>query len=405
MTSNYPPHVLIIGGGIGGLSLALFLHKAGIGSTVYEAYPPREAAGGGLNIAPNGMNVLAALGLAQDIISRGAVTMQHCFRDEYGKVLASIPYGNITKYGQPGVSLSRADLHDVLAQAAKIAGISIQYNKRLTGIDQYPTGVKAHFEDGSSDNGDILIGADGIRSRTRSIILPDGPQPAFVNVVGVGGFAKISDLPEITSRELRSLNFTFGAKGFFGYCAAGNEYAMWWSNLYATEPMSEQALRQLSLDSVKAEMLAIYKDFHAPISTLIEHTERPIKQNISDIQSLPTWHKDKVLLIGDAAHAVSPNSGQGASMALEDSMYLAKLLRDSNGDYEQVFAQFEQDRKPRVEKIVAEGRRRGAGKQAVSPFQAKIRNFMMSIFLRLFGIKGQDWVYQYRIDWEARQRA
>ena len=172
--------------------------------------------------------------------------------------------------------MSRADLHDVLAQAAKAAGISIQYNKRLTGIDQYPTGVKARFEDGSSDSGDILIGADGIRSHTRSIILPDGPQPAFVNVVGVGGFAKISSLPEITSRELRSLNFTFGAKGFFGYCAAGNQYAMWWSNLYATEPMSEQALRRLSLDSVKAEMLAIYKDFHAPISTLIEHTERRV---------------------------------------------------------------------------------------------------------------------------------
>jgi len=196
------------------------------------------------------------------------------------------------------------------------------------------------------------------------------------------------------------LNYTFGAKGFFGYCAVDREYAMWWSNLPAEHPMSEAALRDTSMDRLQREMLNIYQDFQGPAAALITHTERPIRQNISDIQSLPTWHKGRVLLIGDAAHAVSPNAGQGASMALEDAMYLAKLLRDGKGDYTKVFLQFEDDRKDRVEKIVAEGRKRSVGKQAISSFQAKIRNMMMRIFLKLFGIKGIDWVYKYKIDWE-----
>ncbi|PSL44833.1 2-polyprenyl-6-methoxyphenol hydroxylase-like FAD-dependent oxidoreductase [Chitinophaga niastensis] len=393
-------HVLIIGGGVGGLALALFLKKAGITCAVYEAYPYKEGAGGGLNIAPNGMNILAALGLADDIIARGSVTLEHCFRSEHGKVLARIPYGNISKYGQPGVSISRGALYEVLTKEINKSGIEIKYNKRLLSIDQYNTGVKAHFEDGSSSSGDILIGADGIRSKTRNIILPEGPQPGYVGVIGVGGFVKITDIPELTAQELNRLNYTFGARGFFGYCGADQGYAMWWSNLHSETELSAAALQEISLDKVKQEMLTIYKNFHLPVAALINKTERPIKLNISDIQSLPTWQKDRVLLIGDAAHAVSPNAGQGASMALEDAMYLAKLLRDNAGNYKAAFLQFEKDRKPRVEKIVAEGRKRSADKEALSPLKAKIRNIMMSIFLTLFGIKGLDWLYKYKIDWE-----
>jgi 2-polyprenyl-6-methoxyphenol hydroxylase-like FAD-dependent oxidoreductase len=158
-------------------------------------------------------------------------------------------------------------------------------------------------------------------------------------------------------------------------------------------------MSDVSLEEVKREMLEIYGDYHEPIPTLIKHTHSPIKMNLSDILSLPRWHRGRVLLIGDAAHAVSPNSGQGASLALEDAMYLAKLLRES-ADYEQVFATFEAERKPRVEKIVAEGRRRGNDKFIVSPFQQKIRETMLRIFVNLFGAKGLDWVYRYKIAWD-----
>jgi 2-polyprenyl-6-methoxyphenol hydroxylase-like FAD-dependent oxidoreductase len=112
-----------------------------------------------------------------------------------------------------------------------------------------------------------------------------------------------------------------------------------------------------------------------------------------------------VVLIGDAAHAVSPNAGQGASMALEDAIYLAKVLREAQGDHERAFARFERDRKPRVERIVAEGRRRGSDKKTVTPFESALRNAMLAVFFNLFGERSQDWLYRYRIDWDARAAA
>ena len=389
--------VLIIGGGIAGPALALFLQKAGIGAVVYEAYPYKDGIGGGLGLAPNGMNVLAALGLAEKVIARGSLTLENVFYNAQGRVLARIKRG-AQKYGHPPVSLLRPALYDIMTAAMKARGIQVEYQKRLKSITQTATQVIAHFEDGSSVAGDLLIGADGIYSKTRQTALPNSPQPAYVGIIGVGGVTPAAALPMMTASQKQSLNFTFGAQGFFGYGGAENGDVMWWSNLVREKEFTREELTDLALETIKRELLAIYQDYHEPIATLIQHTQSPIKQNISDIQSLPTWQQGRVLLIGDAAHAVSPNAGQGAAMALEDAMYLAKLLRDSS-DYGQVFAQFEKDRKPRVEKIVAEGRRLAGDKQVVTPFQQKFRELMMMIFLNLFGERGYEWVYKYKIDW------
>jgi 2-polyprenyl-6-methoxyphenol hydroxylase-like FAD-dependent oxidoreductase len=149
-------------------------------------------------------------------------------------------------------------------------------------------------------------------------------------------------------------------------------------------------------------LLERFQCYHEPIPGLIEHTDSLLRMNVYDIQSLPTWHKGgRILLIGDAAHAVSPNSGQGASLALEDAMCLAKLMRDCAGDVEHAFVQFERERKPRVEKIVAEGRRRASDKEIVSPIQSKIRNWMMQLFFRLAKPNSDQWILGYKIGWES----
>jgi 2-polyprenyl-6-methoxyphenol hydroxylase-like FAD-dependent oxidoreductase len=202
----------------------------------------------------------------------------------------------------------------------------------------------------------------------------------------------------MSDREKRSLNFTYGANGFFGYCGAGEGKVMWWSNLPRSEPFTRAELADSSSGSVKAEMLRLFGEYHQPIPALILATDAIVKVNVFDIRSLPTWRRGRVVLVGDAAHAVSPNAGQGASMALEDAMYLAKLLASSD-DYERVFATFEMDRKPRVERIVAEGRRRGADKQIVGPLQETIRELILTVVLNLFGPRMEDWLYRYKIDW------
>ncbi|MCX6047866.1 MAG: FAD-dependent monooxygenase [Chloroflexi bacterium] len=391
--------VLIIGGGIAGPALALFLKKAGITAVVYEAYTYKDGVGGGLGLAPNGVNVLHELGLAEKVIARGSLTLENVFYNAQGRLLARIKRG-AQKYGQPAVSLLRPALYDIMTEAMKAEGIQVEYQKRLKTITQTASKVTAHFEDGTCAEGDLLIGADGIHSKTRQTVLPNSPKPAYVGIIGVGGVTPAAALPMMTEREKQSLTFTFGAQGFFGYGGAENGDVMWWSNLARDQELTREELADLSLTTIKRELLAIYQGYHEPIETLIQHTHSPIKQNISDIQSLPIWHQGRVLLIGDAAHAVSPNAGQGAAMALEDAMYLAKLLRDSTGDYAQVFAQFEKDRKPRVEKIVAEGRRLAGDKQVVTPFQEKIRELMVMIFMNLFGERGYEWVYKYKIAWE-----
>src|SRR2546428_3318263 len=149
-------HALIIGGGTAGPALSLFLEKAGISSAVYEAHPYTEGVGGGLSLAPNGMNVLDELGLAEKIKARGTLALEMCFRSETGRILARIDNGS-KKYGQPAVSLRRADLHEVLAQEMPRQGIAVAYEKRLTNISYINDGkrVVAHFADGSDAEGDI----------------------------------------------------------------------------------------------------------------------------------------------------------------------------------------------------------------------------------------------------------
>ena len=400
LTSKFQGKVLIIGGGIAGPALALFLKKAGIACTVYEAYKYKEGVGGGLGLAPNGMNILDSLGLAEKVISRGTPALENLFYNQRGRLLARFSNGTIQKYGQIGVSIMRPALYDVMTEEMQAQGVHVEYNKQLTNITTESDRVIAHFADGTQAEGTILIGADGIHSQTRKVTWPDGPQPAYVGIVGVGGTVAAADLPPMSEKEKQAFSFTFGAKGFFGYCGAGNGDMMWWSNLAREKELSPAELSEISVEEVKKEMLDIYRSYHSPIAAMIEHTQPPVKVNISDIQSLPTWHKGRVLLIGDAAHAVSPNAGQGVSMALEDTLYLAKLLRDSGSSYESIFELFEQGRKPRVEKIVAEGRKRGSDKQQANFFQALLRDVMLTIFVNLFGEKSMDWLYSYKLDWE-----
>jgi 2-polyprenyl-6-methoxyphenol hydroxylase-like FAD-dependent oxidoreductase len=147
-------------------------------------------------------------------------------------------------------------------------------------------------------------------------------------------------------------------------------------------------------------MLERYTSYYQPVPDLIARTSNIIAHNIFDVRSLPRWHDGRVILIADAAHAVSPNVVQGASLALEDAMHLAKLLRDCEGDYRIAFERFEPARKPRVERIVAAGCRAASDKAIVTPPQSKIRNWLIGLTLRLVGIPGQDTAFRYRVQWE-----
>jgi len=396
-------HALIIGGGIAGPALALLLKKAGISSAIYEAHQRLEDVGGGLIIAPNGMNVLEEIGIADSVADSGNKVSEFCFRNQSGKVLARYPAGNVEKYRWPTVATSRTALHRILMEEVVRQGIQVEYHKRLKELSTVDRGKipSALFEDGTTARGDFLVGADGVHSRVRQAIFPSAPGPSYLGVLGVVGFVTPSVIVAADAADRRGLNFTVGCAGQFGYGNTGQneERWLWWCHFPQDRELTSAELAVVSNEELRKKLLERYRGWHEPIGTFLVNTPGIAKTNIYEVPRLPAWHQDRVVLVGDAAHAMSPTAGQGASLALEDALYLVKLLHRFSGEFETVFGEFERARRPRVEKISVEARENETRQRIeLSPLNCRLRDNMMSIVLPRFGPGVLDWMYSYRVD-------
>jgi len=392
---RHPPRkALVIGAGIAGPVAALFLKRAGIEAAVYEAWPYATGIGGGLQIAPNGMHVLAELGLAQEMISRGAIAESFDFYSRNGARIGSINRNMQARFGQPAVNMRRAALNEVLVDRAWCAGVELYFEKRLARIeDRADQPVVATFSDGSTAAGDFLIGADGVHSLVRQHVVPDGPKPFDTGLLSFGGFVRRA-LLEAAGIAPR-IEATFGQAGFFGYgyCSSDSEHgAMWWS----TQPsngIDAATFRAMAPNALKQHLHDFHAGWHDPIPQIIDAAENIMVTDTLDVASLPTWSRGRSVLIGDAAHATSPHAGQGASIALEDALRLARLLAEG-GELRETFEQFEAERRPRAERVVAVARRNGGTKREFTPTGAWFRDRMMRLMIPLTA-KGMDWMYAY----------
>jgi len=202
-------------------------------STIYEAHPRLKDVGGGFTIAPNAMNVLEEVGVADSIAGSGALVSEFCFRDHRGKVLARYPAGNVEKYRWPSVAILRRTLHRILTDEVARQGIQVEYQKRLKELAYVDGGrVLAVFGDGASAHGDFLVGADGVHSRVRQVIFPSAPGPSYLGVQGVGGFVPPS-VVAADAADRKSPNFTLGCVGQFGYCNTrqNEDGGIWWCHI------------------------------------------------------------------------------------------------------------------------------------------------------------------------------
>jgi len=389
-----PRKALIIGAGIAGPVAATFLKRAGFDAELYEAWPHSTGIGGGLQIAPNGMHVLAELGLAEEMIRRGSVAESFDFYSQSGRRLGSLNRNMETRFGQPAVNMCRAALNEVLTNRAWCSNVELHFEKRLAAIeDRADRPVLVHFTDGSTAEGDFVIGADGVHSAVRGHVVPDGPKPFDTGLIGFGGFVPrrvVADCP-IGQR----VETTFGQSGFFGYGFCSPDPAdglMWWS----TQPSygkDAATFRAMSQDAIRRHLQNFHRGWHDPIPQILTAAENIVVTDTLDVATLPMWSRGRALLIGDAAHATSPHAGQGASLALEDAMRLGTLMQQDQ-ELGLIFQNFEAERRPRAEKIVALARRNGNSKREFSATGAWLRDHMLKLLLPI-SAKGMDFMYAY----------
>ncbi|KAH7268425.1 hypothetical protein MRS44_011304 [Fusarium solani] len=425
--------IVIIGAGISGCAVYLQLRKHLKGDphiTIYEAYdtardttaenreqgPTHSSTlivGGGLAIAPNGLGVLRRLGddLLRDITRNGYVTSHSNLKDKNGNILMRMEPGLVSDVYS--VACSRHSLWRCLRDRIPDDHI---VNKRVLNVTANPQGKNTvRFVDGSDPvEADLVIGADGVRSIAKEALFPDAKgnpyPPNYEGLVGIGGFVPAGDVRG--SVDKGSINFVFGGSGFFGYffsdsspsdaerdspshiCEPGDSLA-WWSTYEIKECPDPKSL---DMDDVMRQLRERHDQWKDPVvQSVLKSAHIQNMYPTWTSPELPTWERDGVVLVGDAAHALPPTSGQGASQALEDceafTLFLAHHLsdtreQDDSSNYaslqkaiNKAAKQYMDLRQPRVRGILKAAQKMQNSKRTMGAIQ----EYAMYTFMKVIG--------------------
>jgi FAD-dependent urate hydroxylase len=322
------------------------------------------------------------------VITLRSATGKHLGESRTG---GSLPDGTISQ------TIKRADLYRVLHDQATSRGIRIEHGKRLVAAEETGDGVRAVFADGSDAAADVLIGCDGVHSTVRRIIDPAAPAPTYAGLLNTGGYVRGVRV----DAEPGSFEMIFGKHAFFGYATAPDGEVWWFANVPRRGEPARGEMKAISSNEWRQRLLQLYADDAGPAIPLIQATSQMMAITpLHTIPHLPAWHNARMIVIGDAAHAPSPSSGQGASLSIEDAVVLAKCLRDVP-EPRQAFAQFEAARRPRVEGIIKWAARINNNK-AAGPVARIFRDAMLPTILKLTAnSKAHMQMYDYHIDWDT----
>ena len=385
---------IIVGGGIAGPVTAMALQRAGIEATVHEAYrDTADGVGGMLGLAPNGLNAFAVLDLADQVRSVGEPVSQMVMASGTGKVLGA--FGDPD--GPPFLhAVWRAELYRVLYDEAARRGVQIRHGQRLVDAVTGPNGVTARFDDGSTATADVLIGADGIRSTVRGLIDPNAPEPRYTGLLGFGGWTEGTGVPATRG----AMHLVHGKRAFFGYSVDERGRAGWVANLPAREPRTYAQAQAVDPERWLRTLRDAFADDRMPARDILRHVDPADLISVGALEgmpSVPTWSRDRMVLVGDSVHAPSPSSGQGVSLAVESAVQLARCLRDL--PHPEAFAAYEALRRPRVEKVIAMAQRTNSRK-AAGPVARVLRDLTMPVLMKLVAKpEKMAWQHDYRIDW------
>jgi FAD-dependent urate hydroxylase len=395
-----PRTALVIGAGIAGPVAAMALRKAGIRPTIYEAHPSgAEGIGTFLTIASNGIDALRAIGADQTALAAGFPTPTITLRSTTGKNLGTARTGLTLPDGTTSHTLKRADLYQALYQEAARRGIDVQHGKRLTAAEPTGNGVRAVFDDGTDAAADVLIGTDGIHSTVRKLIDPTAPAPTYIGLINLGGYARGVEV----DAEPGSYTMIFGKRAFFGYVLAPSGEVWWFANIPRRDEPARGEAEAITAAQWQARLAALYAADAGPAARLVEASDTAGISKASPIHSiphLPFWHNGRMIVIGDAAHAPTPTSGQGASLSIEDAIVLARCLRDLPTP-EVAFTRFQALRRPRAERIIKQAARINSSKTA-TPLTRILRDATLPAIMKMAANSKQATAaYRYHIDWDT----
>lgn len=361
---------IIIGGGVGGLTTALALRHAGIRSTVYErAHELRSAeAGNGLVVWHNAVRALRTIGVDEALRKVGQELDCYQFRSSRGKTLAnwSIARGS-QQTGAPAFTVSRPALHRMLSE---LVGDDLVLGARCTGLQSDADGVSVELEDGRTDRASLLIGADGLRSTVRHALMPYEPPPRFAGVIAWQG---VTHFPDLRVPAGLFVN-TFGRGRWFVYYRLTDGFVYWDGVISDRITRRLDALGTSNKDILRSE----FAGWPEPITTLIHSTAESeiLPVGIFDRDPVPRWSHGRVTLVGDAAHPMTFNLGQGANQAIEGAVVLADCVATAP-DVDTALSTYERRRMARAKKLVNRSRANGVLSRWSNPVVCAGRNWFM----------------------------
>ncbi|MEW2547010.1 FAD-dependent monooxygenase [Streptomyces sp. NPDC047002] len=345
--------IVVVGGGIAGAGAALALHKAGFGVELYEAYEDgAEDIGAFLTLASNGMRALAQVDASEAVARIGFPLTTMRVLDASGAELAHRPLGEA---GDPLLRfrcLRRGELNAALQSEVVRRGIPVRRGARLVSFEEGADGgVTARFADGAVATCDLLVGADGLRSTVRRVIAP-GAEPGYAGQKVFYGYAPAGTAP---AGDPGCITMVRGSAAAFGYAVSPGGEAYWFARV-GGEPLTAGEVAEGTPERWRELLVPLLRADATPAAGLVAATGgRIMVTNSTEMPLGMAWRAGRALLVGDAAHAASPATGQGASMALEDAVVLAKSLRDAP-DPDRALELYEALRRPRAEhNITASG--------------------------------------------------
>ena len=345
--------ILIVGGGLGGLTTALALASHGKPVRVLEGALAFGAIGYGIQFGPNVFHVFERLGLSEAVLEKAdsprAVLMIDALN---GKEVTRVPTGVSLRerFKHPYIIIHRIDLHDVMLEACRRDPlITLESNCMVSRFTDHGESVTATTDDGRSFEGSALIGADGIRSRTRAQLLADGdPLPN-----GFMAFRTIVPMADVTAEVRRDIVALWGGPGFHIVHYPLRHGTLF--NIVAVFRRSERSERG-DVAAYRAELEEVYHHAHPAMKALLAMLDLGRRQAVGDRDPVRRWHEGRIVLLGDAAHPTLQSLAQGACMAIEDGLCLAGCIAAAGEDCEAAFRRYERARGLRTARVTLESR-------------------------------------------------